>query len=168
MSKKTLTPTEQRKRYKRFAATCFAGEFVSVILPYVIIALVNFDQYFIEYEGWKIGLGGGLALALMGIAVWLVSKQKFTASFITLVIGWGAFTFIFFLLTEILNQISTIMFFGWLGLLGAYGLNIGEKKLNAKADKVQKGIERAEEEMTASAYKEEVNKKKVVVVKKDK
>lgn len=162
--KKVLTPTQQRKKYKRLSRLCFGGEFVSIFAPFITIAIINFNEYFYIYDGWKIGLGGFLALAVMGIAVWLVSKQKFSASFVSLVIGWGIFTFIFYLLTEILNQITTIMFFGWIGLLGAYGLDIAKAKLETKAEKVQQGIEKAQQEMVADAYKEEIkqeNNKKV-------
>ena len=68
-----------------------------------------------------------LALALMGISVWLVSKKKFTNSFITLIVGWYAVAFIFFLMGKIVNDIAVIMFIGGSGILGAYGLDIANK-----------------------------------------
>ena len=165
MAKKEKTIKQQKNSARLKQYLLFGSEFLSVLTPYAIMMGVNSESWFIQNpEGWKIGLGGFLALAVMGIAVWLVSKQKYSASFVSLVIGWGVFTFIFYLLTEILNQITTIMFFGWIGLLGAYGLDIAKAKLDTKAEKVQKGIEKAEQELIADSYKEEIkqeNNKKV-------
>ena len=161
--KKEKTPTQQKKQYKAIQYTCFGCEFLSVIMPFVIIGIVRFDEYFVEYDGVKMSLAAALAFALMGIAVWLVSKEKFGNSFITLMVGWAAVTGIFFLLGDIINDIAYIMLFGFIGIAGAYGLDIGSKRAKIKADEIQKGIDLAKEQMTSEAYKEEVNTQKVKV-----
>lgn len=161
--KKEKTPTQKKKQYKAIQYTCFGCEFLSVIMPFIIIGAVNFNEYFVEYDGVKMSLAAALAFALMGIAVWLVSKEKFGNSFITLMVGWAAVTGIFFLLGDIINDIAYIMLFGFIGIAGAYGLDIGSKQAKKKADEIQKGIDLAKEQMTSEAYKEEVNTQKVKV-----
>lgn len=160
---KQKTPTQKKRQYKAISRLCFAGEFVSVLTPFVTIAIANYEQYFIEYDGTKMSIVAVLSLSLMGLATWLVAKKKFENSFVTLIIGWAAVDLIFYLLGTIINDIATIMFWGLFGLLGAYGLNIASVKTNEKAEEVQKGIDRAKEEMTAEAYKEEVKKVKLKI-----
>lgn len=160
---KELTPTQKRKRYKRLSRLCFGGEFVSTAAPFIGIGIANYKEYFVEYDGTKMSLACALAFCVMGLAIWLVSKKKFENSFITLIIGWAAFTGIFFLMGKIINDLAFIMLYGLIGLIGAYGLDIGSAKLNQKAEEIQKGINRAKEEMTAEAYKEELKEKKVKI-----
>ena len=81
--KKSLTPSQQKKRYQKIKWACFGGEFLSIITPFVAIGIVNFNEYFIDYDGTRMSIACVLALALMGVAVWLVSKKKFTNSFVS-------------------------------------------------------------------------------------
>jgi hypothetical protein len=72
------------------------------------------------------------------MAVFLFTKKKedntITNGYITLILGWFAVTFIFMLLSSLMEPISTIMLFGGLGLLGAFGLDLGSKDMKKKAD----------------------------------
>ena len=92
----------------------------------------------------------------MGIAVFLVTKKKeddkITGGYITLIVGWFAVAFIFMLLADIMSQITTIMMFGGLGLLTAFGLDIASKDFKLKADKYKETIQKAKQEV----LKEEV------------
>lgn len=159
--KKQLTPTEKKKQYKALANTCFAGEFVSIFTPFFVIGIVNYEKYFIEYNGTKMSISAILAAILMGLAIWLISKKKLTANYATIIIGWAFMTLIFFLLGEIITDIAYIMLFGLIGILGAQGLDIASAKLNEQAEKIQKGIEKAEEELTAEAYKLEKEEREI-------
>jgi len=162
--KKELTPTQKYKRYKKIQYFCFGGEFLSVLAPFITIGIVNYEEYFVEFNGTRMSIACVLACSIMGIATWLVSKKKFSNSFITLIVGWAAVTLIFFLLGKIINDIAWIMLFGLIGILGAYGLDIASAKANDKATKVKEGIELAQKEEVRDAYKEE--KKVKVKVKK--
>lgn len=158
---KQRTPTQLKRHYKRVKNTCFAGEFLSVAAPFVTIGIVNYDKYFVEYNGTKMSIACIMAMALMGLAVWLVSKKKFSNSFITLIVGWAMVTCIFYLLGSIINDIATIMLFGLIGILGAYGLDIASAKADAKAKEVETAIKRAEQDNMVDAYKQEKKEKKV-------
>lgn len=159
MAKKQKTPTEQKKSYKRWSRVCFFSEFVSVAAPFIAIGIANYETYFIQYDGTKISIGFAMAMAIMGLAIWLVSKKEITNSMITLVLGWAVVTGILFLIKELLNDLCYIMLFGLLGLCGALGLDIGKKKLYAKSEKIEKAIEIAEQETTVEAYKQEQKEK---------
>lgn len=100
-------------------------------------------------------VGCVLAAAVMGLAVWLTSKKKFTNSYITLIVGWGAVTAIFFLIDQAINDIAYIMLFGLIGILGAGGLDIASAKYEKKADQIQKAIDSAEQEITKDEYIQE-------------
>lgn len=165
--KKTKTPTQIKRKYKVISKCCFIGQFLSVAAPFVTIGIVNFEEYFVEYNGTKMSIAAILAAAIMGLAVWLVSKKKFTNSYISLIIGWATITVIFFLLGQIINDIAYIMLFGLIGLLGAQGLDIASAKAEEKANKIQKGIDLAQEQLVKEAYlkeQEEKEEKKTIKV----
>ena len=137
-AKNSVNSKDKERKYRALQYTFFGGEFLSILAPFVTMGIINFDEWFMTEEGWKVGLGGTLALALLGMAVFLFTKKKedntITNGYITLILGWFAVTFIFMLLASLMEQISTIMFFGGLGLLGAFGLDLGSKDMKKKAD----------------------------------
>ena len=153
------TAKQQLTKYRALQYSTFVGEFVSVITPFIIMGAVNYEDWFVSEDGWKVGLGGALALALMGIAVFLVTKQKddekITNGFITLIVGWFLVAFIFLLLSSIMEQITTIMFFGGIGLLAAFGLDITSKQFKEKAVLYKTTIQKAKEKkMEEDVYKD--------------
>ena len=167
---KKLTATQKKNKYRALQYTTFVGEFVSIITPFIVMGAVNADEWFTTEQGWKVGLGGALALALMGIAVLLVTKKKenkeLTSGYITLIIGWFAITFVFLLLSSILEQITTIMFFGGLGLLGAFGLDLTSKSFQKKAVLYKKALDGArtkaiEDETLAQIRREVAEERRV-------
>ena len=162
MAKKPLTAKQKQNKYRALQYSTFVGEFVSIILPFVIIGAANYEDWFVSESGWKVGLGGTLALALLGIAVLLVTKkkedEKITSGYITLIIGWFAVAFIFVLLADIIEQIAMIMFFGGIGILGAFGLDMTSKNFKAKADLYKNAIAKAKTENLEDELKQEFKK----------
>ena len=148
---KELTATQKKNKYRALQYSCFAGEFLSILTPFIVLGIVNAEEWFYNENGWKVGLGGSLALALMGLAVLLVTKkkedEKLTSGYITLIVGWFAVAFIFVLLQDIIEQIATIMMFGSIGLLGAFGLDLTSKNFKAKADLYKTTIQKAKEDV---------------------
>ena len=135
---KVLTATQKKNKYRALQYATFGGEFISILTPFITMGAINYQDWFMVDGGWKVGLGGALSLALLGMAIFLVGKKKedntITNGFITLILGWFAVAFIFLLLANIMDQIATIMMFGGIGLMGAFGLNIASQKYKAKAD----------------------------------
>lgn len=171
---KKLTTRQKQKKYRTLQYTCVGGEFISVLTPFIILGVVNADKWFKSSDGWKVGLGGSLALALMGIAVFLVSYKKekdnkITNGWITLIVGWFAVTFVFILLANIMDQIATIMLFGGIGLCGAFGLDLISKSFKTKADLYKEAIGEVTKdklkEQIAQEVEEEKRKVKIKVIK---
>lgn len=171
-----LTATQKKNRYRGYQYLAFGGEILSVLTPYIVLGAVNFDAWFTNNpEGWKVGLGGSLALALCGIATFLVSKkkedEKITNGFIALIVGWFMVAFIFMLLASIMNEIATIMFYGGLGLMGAFGLDMVSKSNKNKADMYKEAIKKVRGEKMEDEVRKEIeqevlreDKKKKVAV----
>ena len=79
--KKKLTPTQQKRRYKALSQVCNWGQWVSLIAPFITIGLVNFNDYFVEYDGWKISIAGVLAAFVMGVIVFTIVNKKIKNSY---------------------------------------------------------------------------------------
>lgn len=144
--KKTLTATQQKNKYRAFQYLFTGGEVVSILAPFITLGIVYGEEWFTSEEGWKIGLGGALALGLCGIAIWLFTakkekESKITNGWITLIVGWFAIAFVFVLLQSIMAQISSIMLWGGLGLIGGFCLdNFGAKTFKLKADAYKEAL----------------------------
>lgn len=161
--KKQLKASQKQRRYRAVQYTAFAGEFVSITTPYVIMGAINFDEWFRTTEGWKVGLGGALALALMGIAVLMITKKKDTeksktGGYITMLIGWLAVAFVLLLLANIIHDIATIMFVGAIGIAGALGCDIVSKKYEEKANLYKEAIKEVRKDSAKEEAKKEVLK----------
>lgn len=161
MANKTKSVKQLKNKYRALQYTCFSGEFVSILTPYIALGIANADEWFATEEGWRVGLGGALALALMGIAIMLVTKKKednsITNGFITLIVGWFAVAFIFLLLANIMEQITTIMFFGGIGLLGAFGLNIASENFKEKANAYQNAMREVKKKTIEQQVQDDIN-----------
>lgn len=166
MEKKPLTATQKKNKYRALQYVTFGSEFLSIITPFIAMGIVNHEEWFYQEDGWKIGLGGSLALALMGIAVFLVSKKKeenskLTNGYISLIVGWFAVAFIFMLLADIMSQMSMIMLFGGIGLCGAFGLDIASKDFKAKADAYKEVIKKAKQNVIQQEVEKDLQNKDV-------
>lgn len=147
MAKKQLTATQKKNKYRAIQYSTFASEFLAILTPYIVMGGVNYEEWFKSEEGWRIGLGGSLALVLMGLAIFLVTKnkedKKVTSGYITLIIGWFAVAFVFMLLANIMDQIAMIMLYGGIGLIVAFGLDLTSKKYKEKADAYANALNKA-------------------------
>lgn len=161
--KKPLTVAQKQLRYRFVEKSTFVSEFAAITTPYIIMGAVNFDEWFKTTDGWKIGLGGSLAIALMCISIFVINKKKEdtdskVGGYVTLLIGWLAVAFIFLLLANIMHEIATIMFFGAIGIASALGLDVVSKNFKAKADLYKEAMEQAKKEYVKEKAKEDVAK----------
>lgn len=166
MEKKPLTATQKKNKYRALQYVTFGSEFLSIITPFIAMGIVNHEEWFYNEDGWKIGLGGSLALALMGIAVFLVTKKKeenskLTNGYISLIVGWFAVAFIFMLLADIMSQMSMIMLFGGIGLCGAFGLDLLSKDFKQKADAYKEVIKKAKQNVVQQEVEQDLKNKDV-------
>ena len=173
--KKELTIKQQKRRYKTYKYLMVGGEYVSALLPFGIMAIVNREEWFVyNPEPWKVGLGGAIGMTLLALAMFLITKkrdnEKLTNGMIAMLIGWYAVTFVFFLLAQINMEIYKVMAYGGLGLLGAVGLDVGSKYFDKKATDLDKAMKQAETNLQTEQATKEIlekenkkEKKKVVI-----
>lgn len=164
--KKQLTLKQKKNRERAAQYSLFASQFAILPVPFAAMAIANQEEWFIQNpDGWKIGLGGGIAVALMAIMTFLVSKKKenaeLTGGYITLLIGWYAFAFVAMLLSQIMYEIYKVMMISGTGMLAAFGLDQGSKYFKKKADKHKAAIEEAEKELDKEQAKEEMVKVRI-------
>lgn len=172
MEEKNLTIKQKYRRCKAGQFALTTGEYISTITPYGIMAIVNRKEWFVyNPEPWKVGLGGSIGLVLVALSVFLLTKkkenEKLTDGMVALVIGWYAVTFVFFLLAQINMEIYKIMAYGGFGLLGALGLEIGNKALGRKADEYKTAMKNARVNLDTEQATNEIleSKKKKVKIK---
>ena len=163
--KKPLTLKQKQTKYRALQYTTFVGKYLALLTPFIVMGCVNAQDWFYQEEGWKVGLGGTLALALLGIIMTLVTKEdgKENKNFnkIFLVAGWLAATFIVILIEDILNQMATIMIFGSIGLCSAVGIDFARKDFKTKADLYKDTILEGKKESIKQQIKEELKDKDV-------
>ena len=163
--KKELNATQTKNKYRAIQYTCVGGQFVSILAPYVVIGAINFDEYFVyNTEGWKVGTGGTMALALMGFAVWAIGKKKdekseYTQGYLSLGLIWLAVAFLFFMLSSILGDLAMIMLCGSLGIFGALGLQVASTAAKKKADTYQEAIKEVSKDDAKEKAKKEAMEK---------
>ena len=161
--KKQLTIKQQKNKLRTIQYSTFVAQFGSVVAPYGVLAAINWDKWFISNpEGWKVGVGGSIALVVVGVATFLVARGKenkeLTDGYVSLILGWLLMAFALKLIGQVILEISDIMFIGATGLIGAFGLNLESKHAKKQADGKKKAMESAIEERDKEAYKEELRK----------
>lgn len=163
-----LTQEKLQIKYRFLQYLTFCCEFVAVAIPFLVICLVNWNEWFTTEEGWKVGLGGILVFSIFGILLLKLSKKNEdknkNSGFISLIIGYYVCNLIIEMLSSILDSISTIMFFGGIGLFGAYFLFLLSMKFKFKADHYQEVILKAKENILQKQVEEEVIKNDSKVV----
>ena len=159
MMKKERTTKQQANFYRNVKYGCIGGEFLSAITPFVVIAIVNKDKYFVEYDGTRMSIALFMALALMGFAIWGISSKKIKDTLIGFMLKWAIVAFIFTMLGQIITDIATIMWFGLIGLAVAQGFEIGSKKASEKQKFILEARKEANKQNLVEQAKEETKVK---------
>lgn len=117
------TTLELYKSFKRKKFACLLGKWLSVISPFIVIGIVNFNDYFTEYNGTKMSIGCILACLVGGYAIYCQAKD--TDKKIASVIKWGiAFGLVYFF-SSILNDLVLIVGCGFAGQVVGTGFDVG-------------------------------------------
>lgn len=158
--KKKRTIKQQKNHYRKLQYASKAGEYAAVVAPFGVMFAVNFNEWINVEGGWKIGLGGTLAMGLMTIAITLVGKTKdksnTIATYVTLLLTWLATAFILTLLSQIIQEVANLMFIASSGIASALGLEVVRVNCQKKADNLKADIEKAKSEINVSEAKEEL------------
>lgn len=144
------TAKQLNKKYRALQYTTLAGEYVSIATPFVIMGVVNRDEWFYTDNGWRTGIGFSLACLLLAIIVTSITfdSEKLNnrkGKYIKLLIGCVIASFVFVLLRDIMDEIAHILWFASLGIAGALGLDISSAEFKSRADLYKNAIQRAKE-----------------------
>lgn len=163
-----MTIEQKKKHYRKLQIAAAIGEYAVVPVPFAIMAIVNREEWFPNSEvGWRIGIGGILATALMMFAIFLITKNKekdsehkVEAGYISLMLGWALAAVICTLISSILNQLANIMWVGLSGIAAGFGLDVTRQRMKKQYLK-QKGVQEEAEhiEMVEKASEERQAKK---------
>lgn len=166
MAKKEKQPRtikQEEKHYRNIEWGCLSAEFFSAIAPFIAIGIVNYDKYFVEYDGVKTSFSFLLACALMGFAIYGITKKKLENTYIAFIIKWAIVATIATLLGQIINDIAQIMWFGLIGLVGAQGFEIGREKAEKKKLYYRDVFQEARKQNDVEQAKDEGKQEKVKV-----
>lgn len=140
-----LTSVEKYIRLRNQGYTCKAMKWISILSPYLIIGIVNFEDYFVEADGIKMSLGCVLAAIVAGISIANETKENKKINGIVL---WAiAFALIFFF-QAILQDLLLIVGCGFVGQLVGAGFELGSETQLEKAKLYRKA------NIQAESYKE--------------
>ena len=164
--KKEKTVKQQIKSYRIAQYSLFGGEFLVALTPYIVIGAINFNDYFDQVNGWKVGIGFTLSLAVMGFVVFAMSKGKlkdygYRGSLVSIAIVLFIVGVIAWLFASILNDLAMICFFGAVGIIGAFGLDTISALEKGKADELQKALDEYSKDATKEKIKQENLKKRI-------
>ena len=159
--KKPLTLKQKQNRCRALQYTTLGGEYVAIATPFIIMSVVNREEWFNVESGWKTAIGFTLACLLFSIIVTSITfeSEKLNnrkGKYIKLLIGCVTAAFIFMLLRDIMNEIANILWFASLGIACALGLDMTSADFKAKADLYKNTLTEGKKEMLKEQAKEEI------------
>jgi len=165
MANKQLTTKQKIKKYRAIQWGTFAGQYVAIATPYVVLGIVHWDEWFTSNpEGYKVGIGGAIALALISVITLLVTNAKKEDMkinmYIPLILGWLMGATILHLLGSIILEISELMYITATGLVGALGIDIASNDAKKKKEHFMKSLSVANEELDKEQARIEIQQEK--------
>ena len=161
MAKKQLTAKQKQTKYRAFQYLTLGSEYVAITTPFIVMSVVNRDEWFPKETGWKTGFGFTLACLLLSIIVSSITfdSEKLNnrkGKYIKLLIGCVISAFIFYLLRDIMNEIGNILLFASIGVAAALGLDIYSENFKAKADLFKESIGEAKKKVIKDQVEQEI------------
>lgn len=150
--KKELSVKQKYNRLRVGKWSFFASKYLAIATPYIIILSINFQEYFMGSEGWKVSLGASMAFLVLGIAMLKSAKTDVKSLVpkgndgIIFIFDWAIVTGIFYFLSSILLDMFMIMSYGLLGLIVSYGFDRAYHEFDRRALLFRDAMEKNEVE----------------------
>lgn len=160
--KKPLSTKQTQAKNRIYQILCYLGMGVGVITPAAIYGTVNYDEWFAQNpEGYKIGIGAGIAMAVTAFAIFLITYKKeknlkMTDMWISLIVCVAAIGLALKLVGNIINEIGDIVLFTALGLCAAFGFDVASWKFQKEADAYRDARKKVKSESIEDKAKREV------------
>lgn len=149
--KKTLTELQKKNKYSRISKMTYLLQYLSMAAPYIAIGIINYDEYFVDYNGVKVSISFIMAMVVMGLTIYGTTNDKFKDTTWSLMIKFLILSFICFMLGSLISDLAMILLCGAIGLAGTGTLNKVSKTYKAKADLIK--------EVQAEVQKEQIKEK---------
>lgn len=160
--KKPLTTKQTQAKNRLFQILCYLGMGVGVVTPAAIYGSVNYDEWFVQNpEGYKIGIGAGIAMAVTAFAIFLITYKKeknlkMTDMWISLIVCVAAIGLALKLVGNIINEIGDVVLWTALGLCAAFGFDVASWKFQKEADAYRDARKKVKSESIEEKAKREV------------
>lgn len=162
MAKKQKTTKQLKNKYNAIEKITYFCEYLSMAAPFVTIGIVNYDRYFVEYEGGtKMSISMVMALAVLGLTIWSTTKEKFKNTMLSLIIKMAILSFICFMMGQLITDLATILMFGVVGLIGSQGLDVLSKHYKKKKEQIVEATNEANKDELVEKVKAEHKKKDI-------
>lgn len=155
--KKTLTELQKKNKYNRISKMTYLLQYLSMAAPYIAIGIINYDEYFVDYNGVKVSISFIMAMVVMGLTIYGTTNDKFKDTTWSLMIKFLVLSFICFMLGSLISDLAMILLCGAIGLAGTGTLNKVSKTYKAKADLIKEVQKEVEKEKIKEKIKEESN-----------
>jgi len=163
MAKKELTPSQEFKHLKHKQRTLFAGEVGCSVLPFGFTCLFNFNDIITKVEAWRTSLTFILTAVMTLISVAIIAKGKFKVNLLTPLLILGVLDAWLFIMGDIITKLAWITLYIIAGFMGAFVLELSKNKDTERIKVLEKGIEKAETDIVAESYREEIQKVKIKI-----
>ena len=161
--KKPLTTKQIQAKNRVYQILCYVGMGVGVVTPAAIYGAVNYDEWFVQNpEGYKIGIGAGIAMAVTAFAIFLITYKKeknlkMTDMWISLIVCVAAIGLSLKLVGKIITEIGDVVLFTALGLCAAFGFDVASWKFQKIADAYRDARKKAKSENIDEKARREVD-----------
>lgn len=164
---KNLTPTQELKALKNQKRTLFGLEIGSVVAPFCILSIVDFNEFFVKTEAWRTSTTFVMLAISTFIGVLVVAKDKFKVNLLSAFITLAAIDGILWFMGDLITKLAYILLYVILGFLGALIMEIKRNKDTTRIAELEEGIKKAKVDIVADEYKKE-QKIKVVIKEEEK
>lgn len=87
-------------------------QYLSMAAPYIAIGIINYDEYFVDYNGVKVSISFIMAMVVMGLTIYGTTNDKFKDTTWSLMIKFLILSFICFMLGSLISDLAMILLCG--------------------------------------------------------
>lgn len=160
--KKPLTTKQIQAKNRLFQILCYVGMGVGVITPAAIYGTINYDEWFVQNpEGYRVGIGAGIGLAVTAFAIFLVARKKeknlkVTDMWISLIVCFAAIGLALKLVGAVITEVGDVVLWTALGLCVAFGFDMASIRFQREADAYKNAWKKVKSESIEEKAKKEV------------
>lgn len=160
---KQLTPSEELKHLKRKQRLLFAGEVGFAVAPFGLITGLHFEDVIMKVEVWRTTVSFVMMAFMTLISVAVIAKGKFKVNLLTPLMILGVTDVLLWIMGDLITKLAEILLYVIVGFMGAFILELNKQKDTDRLAKLKEGMDKAEIDEIADAYKEERQKIKVKI-----